>query len=401
MTFYPLWPIFAIIALAIACTFVWPLSSLLDEPQTPTNRAVSLDGLRGFLAIGVFVHHYSMMHVYLRTGTWTPPESQIYALLGEASVALFFMITGFLFWGKLVDSGGSPGWGRLYIGRLFRIGPLYLAVVAAMILIVLQKTGWVLTVPAGEAARSIATWLGLGLFSDHPDINGLANTRLILVGVTWTLHFEWFFYLSLLPLSLFARRRFHFFFSAFCFFVLLIASTLVPRALSIYGTLFFAGMLSASLLRVKDLRFLQKSRYAALAVSCLFFLFTIPVAAHTVPRSILLSVFFLVAASGNTFWGSLSSRTAHRLGNMSYGIYLIQGIAITMVMWNRDVIKYALSSPVAYWLLALPTLVLLLSMSSYAYFLIEKPGIAFGKRLCSTIFSKNKTPLPNDERVPT
>src|SRR5947207_7931738 len=66
------------------------------------GRFECLDGLRGFLALAVMVHHGMAVYMRAMTGQWTVGNHPTYKLFGSASVALFFMITGFLFWGKVL-----------------------------------------------------------------------------------------------------------------------------------------------------------------------------------------------------------------------------------------------------------------------------------------------------------
>jgi peptidoglycan/LPS O-acetylase OafA/YrhL len=61
------------------------------------DRYASLDGLRGYCAFFVFLHHASIWYSYLHTNSWAAPPSHFYNHLGQSGVAIFFMITGFLF----------------------------------------------------------------------------------------------------------------------------------------------------------------------------------------------------------------------------------------------------------------------------------------------------------------
>ena len=98
-----------------------------------------MDGLRGFLALSVVLHHASIYHQFLQqasltSAAWSAPPSRLYLTLGMAAMSMFFMITGYLFWSRLIGDKfkdqGAQGWGRLYVGRIFRIGPLYLTALA-------------------------------------------------------------------------------------------------------------------------------------------------------------------------------------------------------------------------------------------------------------------------------
>ncbi|MBW8811489.1 MAG: acyltransferase family protein, partial [Lysobacter sp.] len=120
----------------------------------PDQRTDTLDGLRGFLALSVFAAHTVVHYEYLRSGVWKPSSAQFYTVAGLLGVCLFFMVTGFLFWTKLLKAGGRPGWKALYIGRVFRLGPVYLAVVLTMIGVVAYRTGLQLQVPVSQAIAS-------------------------------------------------------------------------------------------------------------------------------------------------------------------------------------------------------------------------------------------------------
>ena len=125
MTLYAVWPYFVLVfVVSIACGGLPPFKLVDDARADGGMRTETLDGLRGFLALSVFVHHLVITHRYLQSGTWDYPPSAFYTLLGQVGFGVFFMITGFLFWGKLLDARGRPDWWTLYLGRVFRIGPI-------------------------------------------------------------------------------------------------------------------------------------------------------------------------------------------------------------------------------------------------------------------------------------
>ncbi len=98
-------PALACLAVALAtCEFIRRLGSA----RLPASRFVTIDGLRGYLAFFVFLHHSSIWYYYLKDGLWQLPPSRLYAHFGQTSVALFFMVTGFLFAHKLLHSRGTP-----------------------------------------------------------------------------------------------------------------------------------------------------------------------------------------------------------------------------------------------------------------------------------------------------
>ena len=73
---------------------------------------------------------------FLQNGSWQAPQSHLFMMLGPLAVCMFFIMTGYLFFGQLLRTQGRPDWYRLYIGRIFRIGPLYALAVVAMLLLV-------------------------------------------------------------------------------------------------------------------------------------------------------------------------------------------------------------------------------------------------------------------------
>ena len=118
--------------MALATVF---LVGLLIKQPASEGRYATIDGLRGYLAFFVFLHHGTIWYFYLRTGMWEAPPSNLYNQFGQSSVALFFMITGFLFWTKLLEAPHKPiDWGRLFVSRVLRLMPLYLC---AMLLVLL------------------------------------------------------------------------------------------------------------------------------------------------------------------------------------------------------------------------------------------------------------------------
>lgn len=82
-----LWPVAAVVPLALATATLLPCASL--ERASTTPRYTSLDGLRGYLALAVFLSHSSIWYFYLRSGTWQVPPSNVYTQLGQSSVILF------------------------------------------------------------------------------------------------------------------------------------------------------------------------------------------------------------------------------------------------------------------------------------------------------------------------
>lgn len=158
----------------------------------------ALDGVRGIAAAIVFIYHYGggarssdfAFHLVGKT-----------IHLGWAGVSLFFVLSGFLITGILLDSMQRPKWRvTFYIRRALRIFPLYYFALFGAILV-----AWLLRTPSSLISP---LW---PLFFYLQDIPGIVHTRalspLFVVGHFWSLAVEEQFYLVWPILLLFASRR--------------------------------------------------------------------------------------------------------------------------------------------------------------------------------------------------
>lgn len=100
------------------------LPSTVSSP-TPSGRIPELDGLRGTAILLVFIAHYlgGAGHIQLR-----PWLRHLFAAtnIGWSGVDLFFVLSGFLIGGILIDARESPHYFRaFYMRRVHRILPIY------------------------------------------------------------------------------------------------------------------------------------------------------------------------------------------------------------------------------------------------------------------------------------
>jgi len=120
------------------------------------GRYGSIDGLRGFLAISVLFHHFIVTWYWKVNGDWVRPPEDYYQNYGKVSVALFFMITGFLFISKIMKDDGKTNWFKFYESRIFRIFPLYIFAVLIVTLIVFSGSDLELKVSFSELVNQYA-----------------------------------------------------------------------------------------------------------------------------------------------------------------------------------------------------------------------------------------------------
>ena len=379
MTIDAAWPFFVLMA-AVMGLAASPLFRFLDEVHDPQARSSTIDGLRGFLAFGVFGCHLIVNHRFIETRVWSPPDSRFYGLLGAVGVSLFFMLTAFLFWGKLLRSQGQPRWAALYTGRLFRIGPLYLAVVIVMLAVVFARTDAELREPVDAVASSVLQWLALGWIDTQPDVNGYDASSLV-AGVTWTLWYEWVFYASLLALAVFARPRVHLPFVLTALLSCLAIKALWHIGAAGFAALFAIGMLVASLLHEKRPPRLPQEVSSALALLIMGGILLGSRSGYGTLTALWLAAFACLVCSGTSIFGLLTTTAAQRLGRISYSLYLAHGLVIALLFGIDPVRRFAMASPLSYWVVGTACTCVLLVVAALSYVFIERPGIALGATL--------------------
>ena len=93
---------------------------------TPAKQRIpELDGLRGLAILLVLVFHYISQEGVLPSGTLAD-RLQRFVIMGWTGVDLFFVLSGFLIGGILMDVRSSPSYFKtFYSRRFFRIVPIY------------------------------------------------------------------------------------------------------------------------------------------------------------------------------------------------------------------------------------------------------------------------------------
>jgi peptidoglycan/LPS O-acetylase OafA/YrhL len=89
-------------------------------------------------------------------------------------------------------------------------------------------------------------------------------------------------------------------------------------------------------------------------------------------------VFFLIA-NGTSLFGILLTRPARRLGNISYGIYLLHPLLMTSALQIGSVRALALSSAWTYWSIVAVIGTVLVLTATALHALVERPGVELGR----------------------
>jgi peptidoglycan/LPS O-acetylase OafA/YrhL len=100
------------------------------------DRVPELDGLRGVAILLVLLFHYISIEGLTKTGSWSFILQRI-VIMGWTGVDLFFVLSGFLIGGILIDARGSPNYFKtFYARRFFRIIPIYYLWILGYVLLV-------------------------------------------------------------------------------------------------------------------------------------------------------------------------------------------------------------------------------------------------------------------------
>ena len=123
----------------------------------------ALDGLRGIAIILVLLHHYTILRPASELDRWIANVP----LIGWSGVDLFFVLSGFLITGILIDARGSGRYfSSFYARRTLRIFPLYYLVVFLSLIVLPQFPAcYDLLAGAGAPRDQWPYWLYLTNFT--------------------------------------------------------------------------------------------------------------------------------------------------------------------------------------------------------------------------------------------
>jgi len=98
----------------------------------------ALDGLRGIAILIVMLHHFEFL---LPGGSWMADTVKGIFYTGWSGVDLFFVLSGFLITGILIDTRDAQNYfSSFYARRILRIFPLYYAVLTLLVIVALHPT---------------------------------------------------------------------------------------------------------------------------------------------------------------------------------------------------------------------------------------------------------------------
>ncbi|MGC9196517.1 MAG: acyltransferase family protein [Syntrophobacteraceae bacterium] len=369
-------------------------------PQS--GRYASIDGLRGYAAFFVFLHHSAIWYFFLHNGVWSVPPSNLYTQFGQGSVVFFFMITSFLFSSKLINSRLKPiDWVQLYTSRLLRLVPLYIFSVSILFGIVIVLSNYELHSSLLTVTREIIQWISFTIIGT-PNINSVFNTGIIIAKVYWSLPYEIFFYLALPFLCILISSRPSPLCLTISIFTLLIEILVWHFPNHILILPFVCGIGTAFIVRIKFICDNIRGVIGSIILICsiladIAFFHN----AYNMGAIVLLAIAFSIIASGNTLFGIFSNKLSRVLGEISYSTYLLHGI--TLFITFKFIVGFrraATFSPLEHWLTILCCTTFLIPFCSLTFYFIEAPAMRavpsvakLAKRLLTRQASLGKTVL--------
>lgn len=320
--------------------------------------------IRGYLALAVFYHHAIINQHYFQTSIWEANNPTFYPITARWGVVTFFMITGFLFWNKVIKNEGKINIESFYTARIKRLVPAYFASITLLIIIAFSYHNFQPMEGRYLFLKSILPWFAFGLLETE-NINQYPHTSNINAGVIWTLAFELKFYLALPFISVFWR--------GYAFIAMLALIYIYSFFINdLYMLRYFAyGIATAYLLNKFNIKNLFRSKLfsiiAMLLLSGTFFV-------EQSNRQYLFFLFFVIVAGGNSLFSLLSNASAKLLGTISYSIYLFHGIVLFIVMHGIDQFLHVADlNEIHFWMITAMCGLLTVIFSAITYRFIEHP----------------------------
>jgi len=299
------------------------------------SRMLALDGLRGLAALLVAIHHLAYL-TFWRAGIWNlGAGEQLANRAGPLGVSLFFLLCACLFWARLpqIAARGPAGWRDFAVNRVRRIVPMYVVAMTMVVAILglLARAGdpWL---PWPALLRNVASVYTFG-FVMAEGVNGsyLGGAA---ANVSWTLRYEWLFYLSL-PLLGLVRR--HWTWPVTLVAVLLLAERVWQMPFVGY---FVYGCLVQAVSTLPAVRRLAPGwAGTVISIGALAAVMTWGDARDLGLgwEPLALALCFLPVAAGNDWHGLLSSRGARLVGACSYSLYLTNLVVGSILVYGLPV----------------------------------------------------------------
>lgn len=377
---------FNIYAFLLPVLVVMILSVILVNKLVKTDlseiRYPEIDGLRGYLAFFVFLHHSYIWQVFLKTKNWEDPKSNLFNQFGETTVVFFFIITAFLFTTKLFNNKtGVIDWSDYLKSRFFRLFPMYFLSVIVIFFLVAYLTQFTARVPFIENLKSTLSWLFFNVSKKNSNLNGLEDTFILNSGITWTLPYEWTFYFLLPLIALWFKIKVNlkavFGFTAAAAIIMIINKSSLRHFMPFVGGIIVAVLINSR----KFEGVLKQKKYTVLAILLLSLSVYFFNGGRKPIQIVISSIVFLIIATGNNFFGILSSAFSRKFGQITYSLYLLHGILLFIIFYFIIGFERAkLLTDTEFWLIIMASIFPLILICQLTFKYIELPLMSLSKK---------------------
>jgi len=354
---------------------VWIANKIIPIAIYPV-RHPEIDGLRGYLAFFVFLHHGYIWYYFLHGGEWKKPDSNLFNQFGQTAVVLFFIITAFLFTSKLIQARDKEfDWKSYIVSRCYRLFPIYFFSILVVFAIVALLSDFQIRDSLLNIARSILDWLFFTI-SGPSDINTVEDTYLINAGVAWTLPYEWMFYFLLPVFALFFKVKKNVKVLVSFTLVFLLIATLNKSSFKNFIP-FLGGVLCSILFKEKDrYPFLKHTLAAVMAIALMALSVYFFNSGKSILPVICSTFLFATIVAGNSYFGVLSSMFSRKFGQITYSFYLLHGIILFIAFkFTAGYSNAAKFSQAKHWLVVAACIFPIVLCSQLCYKYIELPFI--------------------------
>lgn len=324
-----------------------------------------INGLRGLAAVFVVINHapFMLANMGMKNDNFSS-WGWIYVNLGSFGVQIFFCITGFLFFDKIMKSPAIQ-WEKFFEGRVRRVAPLYYFSSLIVFVIAALYSGF--DIFNKETLLTVASMLTFNFLDGPSKIGGIVLTPLN--SVTWTLVHEWRFYAVLPLIALTYKSRYNKWVLAIA---LLLAAIDLSMSTIVCWAYFLSGIIAAAL--HNKLRHTMPATWPLSIIALGIFIYTCGTKnpqGYDALRFALTSCFFLCITLANP--RILHAQCLNRLSDISYSIYLMH-LPILYLTFKiaSHFVDMSTISKTTFWSINLIAIPLITWVSTLTYIHIEK-----------------------------
>ncbi|MEZ2875552.1 acyltransferase family protein [Pseudomonas lundensis] len=350
--------------LALFLTFSTLLKNRIEIAEIKHNYKF-INGLRGLAAVFVVINHapFILTNMGITNNNFSS-WGWIYANLGAFGVQIFFCITGFLFFDKLMKTPNME-WEKFFRGRILRIAPLYYFSSLIVFLIACIYSNF--EILNKDTLITTASMLTFNFLDGQSKIGNIALTPLN--AVTWTLVHEWRFYAALPLIALTYKSKYN---------KLALSIALILTAIDlkfspiVCWSYFLTGIIAAIL--YKKYHYSKKTGWALSIIAICIFIYTCGTKepqGYGALRFALSSIFFLCITLSNP--AVLHAQCLNRLSDISYSIYLMHLPVLYLTFKLASLfVDLSLASKTTFWTINLLAIPMITIVSTLTYTHIER-----------------------------